>query len=165
MTIFKTFITCTVFFFASQLMGQDISQNAIGIRIGDGDGFGTEVSYQRYLGENNRLELDFGWIDDNDFDGYKLTGIYQWVWILDGKFNWYAGAGAGFGSYDIDHDNNGINPDDDSETFLLVAGQVGIEYNFDIPIQVSVDTRPELGFGDFNDDLGLGIALSVRYRF
>jgi hypothetical protein len=32
--------------------------------------------------------------DDN---AIKLTGLYQWVWNIDGGFNWYAGVGGGVG--------------------------------------------------------------------
>ena len=32
---------------------QDISKNALGLRLGDNDGFGGEISYQRGLGKNN----------------------------------------------------------------------------------------------------------------
>ncbi|NNF85983.1 MAG: hypothetical protein HKM26_05480 [Winogradskyella sp.] len=138
---------------------QTISDNAIGLRLGDSDGFGAEVSYQRALGGNNRLEADLGWRSGNDFDGFKLTGIYQWVWELDGNFNWYAGAGGGLGSYSFD--NNAI----DDETFVFLAGDIGIEYNFDIPLLLSLDFRPEIGFGNFNDDLDFDIALGIRYQF
>ncbi len=78
---------------------QNISDNAIGLRLGDSDGFGAEVSYQKSLGDINRLELDLGWRDSNSTSGFKLAGIYQWVWGLDGNFNWYAGVGGGLGSY------------------------------------------------------------------
>jgi len=136
---------------------QEIADNAIGLRLGDSDGFGAEISYQRALGGNNRLEADLGWRSGDDYDGFKLTGLYQWIWQLDGNFNWYAGAGGGFGSYGFD--------DDDNESFLFVAGDVGIEYNFDIPLLLSLDFRPELGFGDFRDDLNFDIALGIRYQF
>ncbi|WP_431134312.1 hypothetical protein [Psychroserpens mesophilus] len=141
---------------------QDISDNAIGIRLGDSDGFGAEISYQRALGDNNRLELDLGLRSGSNYDGFKLAGLYQWVWQLDGNFNWYAGAGGGLGSYSFDNVPNGF---DDSETFLFLAGDIGIEYNFDIPLQLSIDARPEFGFGDYRDDLDFDIALAVRYRF
>lgn len=138
---------------------QTISDNAIGLRLGDSDGFGAEVSYQRALGGNNRLEADLGWRSGNNYDGFKLTGIYQWVWELDGDFNWYAGAGGGLGSYSFD--NNSF----DDETFVFIAGDIGIEYNFDIPLLLSLDFRPEIGFGNFNDDLDFDIALGIRYQF
>ena len=54
---------------------QEISKNAIGIRLGDNDGFGGEVSYQRHLNSNNRLEFDLGWRDSNNYDAFKLVGF------------------------------------------------------------------------------------------
>ena len=53
----------------------------------------------------------------------------------------------------------------DDETFIFAAGDIGIEYNFDIPLQLSLDFRPELGFGNYSDDLDFDIALGIRYRF
>jgi len=143
---------------------QNISDNAIGLRLGDSDGFGTEITYQRALGDINRLEVDLGWRDGKNYDGFKLTGIYQWVWQLDGSFNWYAGVGGGVGSYSIDDDVPGFE-NDDSDTFLFAAGNIGIEYDFDIPLLISLDFRPELGFGDFRDDVDFDIALGLRYQF
>lgn len=154
--ILTTFAIFTGFAFMN---AQEIADNAIGLRLGDSDGFGAEVSYQRALGDNNRLEVDLGWRSGSGYDGFKLTGLYQWVWELDGNFNWYAGAGGGFGSYSFD--NNAF----DDETFFFVAGDIGIEYNFDIPLILSLDFRPELGFGDFRDDVDFDIALGIRYQF
>ncbi|MFG6685896.1 hypothetical protein ACGK9U_04880 [Mariniflexile sp. HNIBRBA6329] len=151
------------FTFASN--AQDISNNAIGLRLGDSDGFGAEISYQHALGSNNRLEVDLGWRDGKDFDGFKLTGLYQWVWNIDGGFNWYAGVGGGLGSYSFDNAPAGV---DDSDTFIFAAGDIGIEYNFDIPLLISLDFRPEIGFGDDsfkNNDLDFDIALGIRYQF
>ena len=145
--------------FTTMSQAQEIADNAIGLRLGDSDGFGAEISYQRALGDNNRLELDLGWRSGNSFDGFKLTGLYQWVWSLDGNFNWYVGAGGGVGSYDFDA------PINDSETFFFAAGDIGIEYNFNIPLLLSLDFRPEIGFGDFNDDTDFDIALGIRYQF
>lgn len=136
---------------------QDISDHAIGMRLGDGDGYGAEITYQRALGDINRLEIDLGVEYGDDFNGFKATGIYQWVWNIDGEFNWYAGAGGGLGSVDRDNDDSGV--------FLQAAGQVGIEYNFDIPLQLSLDIRPEIYFGGFRDGFDRDIALSLRYRF
>ncbi|WP_298346019.1 hypothetical protein [uncultured Algibacter sp.] len=155
-------LSIAVLGFAFTSNAQDISENALGLRLGDSDGFGAEISYQRALGENNRLELDLGIRDGKGYDGFKLAGLYQWIWLLDGNFNWYAGVGGGIGSYSFDNVPDGV---DDSETFIFAAGDIGIEYNFDIPLQLSLDARPELGFGDFRDDLDFDIALSIRYRF
>ncbi|MEE2802801.1 MAG: hypothetical protein VX550_11530 [Bacteroidota bacterium] len=147
------------------ISAQEISNNAIGIRAGDGDGFGTEISYQRYLGGNNRLEIDLGIESGNNFDGFKASGIYHWVWNIDGGFNWYAGPGAGIAFIDLDDDFPGRDRFDDSETSLFVGGQVGIEYNFDIPLILSLDVRPEFYFGDFRDGNDFDVALGIRYQF
>ncbi|AUC80120.1 hypothetical protein CW736_12400 [Nonlabens sp. MB-3u-79] len=145
---------------------QEISKNAIGIRTGDGDGFGTEISYQRALGANNRLEIDLGYESGKNFDGFKATGVYQWIWNLEGGFNWYAGAGGGLGTISLDNDFPGRDQfTNDSETFFFAAGQVGIEYSFDIPLLLSLDVRPEFYFGDFRDGNDLDIALGIRYLF
>ncbi|APY00240.1 hypothetical protein CLV86_0328 [Lacinutrix venerupis] len=147
--------------FSYAATAQEISENAIGLRIGDSDGFGAEISYQRALGDNNRLEADLGIRSGSNYDGFKLAGLYQWVWLLDGNFNWYAGVGGGVGNYSYDLPFNA----DESETFFFAAGNIGVEYNFDIPLVLSLDARPELGFGDFRDDLDFDIALGIRYQF
>jgi hypothetical protein len=149
----------------SFVQAQQISPNALGLRLGDSDGFGAEISYQRALGGSNRLEFDLGWRDSNNWDAFKLAGLYQWVMPLDGNFNWYLGAGGGLGSYDYNDQYAFDNNVDDSGTFIFAAGDVGIEYNFNIPLLLSLDFRPELGFGDFNSDLDFDIALGVRYQF
>jgi opacity protein-like surface antigen len=144
---------------------QEISKNALGLRFGGNNGVGAEVSYQRGLTENHRLEFDLGWRNDNNFDAFKLTGLYQWVWNIDGGFNWFAGAGAGIGAVDYGNDYNSHNNNDDTDFFAYAAGDIGIEYNFDFPLLIALDFRPELGFNDFNDDLDFDIALSARYQF
>jgi hypothetical protein len=140
---------------------QEISENAIGLRLGGGDGYSTEVNYQRALGAGNRLEFGLGFLDNDNVDGFQLSGIYQWVWNIDGGFNWYAGPGAGLATVQFD---NGF-VESDTETSIFLAGQVGIEYNFDIPLLLSLDTRPVIDFGDVRDDLEFDIALGIRYQF
>jgi hypothetical protein len=78
----------------------------------DSGGFGTEITYQRALGSNNRLELDLGWRNRKDYNGYddnaiKLAALYQWVWNIDGGFNWYAGVG-GIGTFGYDYDKHSL---------------------------------------------------------
>ena len=147
--------------------GQEISKNALGLRLGDNDGFGGEISYQARLSTNKRLEFDLGWRDGKNYDGFKLAGLHQWVWNIDSGFNWYAGLGGGVGSYSF-NDKDFNNGNDYTDTFVFAAGDIGIEYNFDIPLLISLDFRPEIGFGDErydNNDLGLDIALGLRYQF
>ncbi|WP_151675385.1 outer membrane protein [Patiriisocius marinus] len=151
----------------SVVSAQEISKNAIGVRLGDSDGFGVEANYQRAIGSNNnRLEFGLGIRDNDNYEAFKLVGLYEWVWNIDGGFNWYAGPGAGVGQVngkDGIFENDRF--EDEDETFAFVAGVAGIEYNFDFPLLLSLDVRPEFGFGDYRDDLDLDIAISARYQF
>ena len=156
-----------LFGLAISSQAQDISKNALGLRLGSNDGFGGEISYQRGLSKNNRLELDLGFRNSNNVDAFKLTGIYQWVWEIENNFNWYAGIGGGLGSWSYDY-NSGGNKYKDSGTFVFIAGDIGIEYNFDIPLQIALDLRPELYFNSEKyreQNFGPDLALSLRYRF
>lgn len=100
---------------------QEISDNALGLRLGGANGFGAEVSYQRAVGSNNnRLEFDLGWRNDKNFDAFKLVGLYQWVWNIEGGFNWYAGAGAGVGSVSDNRDFDNDFHDHNDGAFLFV---------------------------------------------
>ena len=129
---------------------QDLSKNAIGLRLGASDGMGAEISYQRALGASNRIEGDLGWRDSSYYSAFKLTGIYQWVFGMGGKgFNWFVGAGGGVISWsrnedyyrryykhkkDYDYYYYYNNADDKNGFGAFVAGDVGIEYHFDIPL-------------------------------
>jgi hypothetical protein len=154
-------VTSLIIGLSSSVYSQSISKNALGLRLGDNDGFGGEISYQRKLTEKNRLEFDLGWRNSNNINAIKVVGLYQWLWNIDGGFNWYAGVGGGLGTWSFDSNN-------DNGVYALAAGDLGIEYNFNIPIQLSLDFRPELYFNsnDFRDDnFGSDIALGIRYKF
>jgi hypothetical protein len=128
---------------------QQIADNAIGLRFGGGNGVGGEISYQKALGENNRLEVNLGLA--NEFTNFKATGLYEWVWNIEEQFNWYAGFGGGIVSA------NG--------TGIYGAGVIGVEYDFNAPVLLSIDYRPEIGIAGGLDGLNSDIALSVRYQF
>lgn len=128
---------------------QDIADNAIGLRLSGGNGAGGEISYQKALGNTNRLEIDLGLA--NEFADFKATGLYQWVWSLEEQFNWYAGFGGGIVSA------NG--------TGIYGAGVIGIEYNFNAPVLLSLDYRPEIGVAGGLDGLNSSFSLAVRYQF
>lgn len=134
-----------------------VDGKAIGLRFG---GVG-ELSYQHPFSDSHRAELDLG------FGAWRvgLTGIYHWVFdlstVADG-LNWYVGPGAAVGLYyGTYYSNSGL--------YAGIAGQVGIEYNFDtLPLQLSLDYRPVIylvrpaftpsGYYE-------GICLGVRYKF
>lgn len=168
-SILLVLVTCTSF---TVLQAQEIADNAIGLRLGDSDGFGAEISYQRLLGRYTRAEIDLGYRDSREHDAIKLIGLYQWVYPIDRGLNWYYGFGAGMGSADFAPRPNADNPSlgeiPDGGFFALLAGDVGIEYNFDIPVLVSLDIRPEygvIGFNNFDNHFNFDVALGVRYQF
>ncbi len=149
--------------FLIQLNAQEIADNTLGLRFGDDDGLGAEITYQKFLYNNNRAEIGFAWRNNKNYNAFKLTGTHQWLFNFDqliNGMNWYVGAGGGFGSWKLKDDLPG-----DDGTFLFIAGDIGVEYKFDFPLLLSLDFRPELGFSDFNDDLGVDIALGARYVF
>ncbi|WP_317164267.1 hypothetical protein [Flavobacterium sp. xlx-214] len=140
---------------------ESVSNNTIGIRFSYNDGVGPEVSYQRLLNDTNRLELDLGWRQSKHVDAFKLTGLYQWLWNIEGGFYWYAGVGASVGSWK--HNYGKYN---DSGAIFAVDGNIGLEYNFDFPLQVFVDFRPEVYLTDYNDNnFGPDFGLGARFKF
>jgi len=161
----KKVIVSAVLFVGAVLssQAQDISKNSIGLRLGDNDGFGAEISYQRRLTPINRLEFDLGWRNSDEVDAIKLAGMYQWIWNIDKGLNWYAGAGGGNGSWRYSNEGESNNG-----TFVFISGNLGIEYQFDFPLQLTLDVRPEIYLlsGDYREtNFGPDLALGIRYRF
>lgn len=166
----KQLLIFLVILIAASARAQEISNHALGLRLGDSDGFGAEISYQKKLKTSNRLELDLGWRDSRRYNAFKLAGVYQWVRPIDGGFNWYYGFGGGLGSVAFERTlNNNDQPfDPDGGLFIFAAGDIGIEYNFDFPLLLSLDFRPEIGvvgYKEFSDNFDFDIALGVRYQF
>ena len=130
-----------------------------------------QVSSSAFVGDGKELEHVLKITSNPDqynlttigSDAYRLTGLYQWVWNIDGGFNWYAGAGGGIAQVNFNDVPIGI---DDSETYVYAAGDIGIEYDFDIPLLISLDFRPEFGFSNvLDDDIDFDIAFGIRYQF
>ncbi|MFN0275710.1 MAG: hypothetical protein ACKVPJ_08190 [Chitinophagales bacterium] len=141
------------------------SQNnsAIGIRFGGSDGVSGEISYQNFIGGPNRIEVDLGFIDADGFDGFKATLMYHWVKGISDSFYWYIGAGGSVGAWTSDEGSPVSDNKHEDGLFIDANGQIGIEYNFEIPLQISLDARPEIGL--INDDFDFGYGLGVRYTF
>ncbi len=134
------------------------AQNNLGVRLGGGQGYNAELSWQHGLG-SNRLELDLGWHGDDGYTDFNLTGIYQWTGEIGSGFGWYAGIGAHVGYWNYDAIN-------DSDIALALAAQAGIEYKFNaIPIQLSLDIRPRFYLIPDTDFHWGDIALGIRYCF
>ena len=157
----KIFLTLALVVSMVSAIKVQADNKAIGLRLGGGFGGGAEISYQQPLDKSNRLEVDLGL---NSW-GFGLNGIYQWVWDLsdlgDG-FNWYAGVGAGIGTYNFNYGND-IHANRDFS--IGVLGQVGLEYKFEIPLTLSLDYRPGIYFVPSFNGTYDGICLGARYRF
>ena len=155
-------------------MAQD---NAIGIRLSENNGFGAEASYQRDLSKKGRLEANLGFKNygNGRYSGYnyglnefKLTGFYHWTFDIKDGFRWFVGPGGGVGAWRVNYDDSSFK--DQNGTYFILAGNGGVEYNFDFPLRVAVDFRPEVYIGsdyvDINDrNFGPNVGISARYRF
>ncbi|MFT3738569.1 MAG: hypothetical protein QM786_07405 [Breznakibacter sp.] len=141
-----------------------INDHALGLRLGGSNSVSNEISYQHGLSNKNRFEADLGLRNHKYYSAFSLSGVYQWVWGIESGFSWYAGVGGQLGSWSWKDKYSG---DDDSGTWLAVLGQIGIEYQFtEIPIQISIDTRPSIGLVNYNSELGYwDLALGIRYTF
>jgi len=163
------FLTITIL---ASLYTLNAQPRSIGARLG----YGAEISYQHYF-NGNFLEADLG---TAGFKSITLHALYDWiiatpVWTTKGDWAFYGGVGLGTGYYNYEKDETveGIlETREHRYGFLGVAGQIGLEYTFWFPLQISVDLRPVIGpkFGDggglFNEYKSFFIPfISVRYMF
>lgn len=157
---YKHLLLGVSFVFATTLASAQVNPHAIGLRLGGGSVSGAEISYQHGLTGINRIEFDLGFANSNHYSAFSLSGTYHWVhptnWTQG--MNWYIGPGAYLGGRSWHSDYFG---DRGSQFLLGINGQVGLEYNFQFPLQVSLDLRPRLGIigdsGNLDFDLGLGV--------
>jgi len=159
----KQLVTLAICLLSITAFSQVKNQHAIGMRLGGGNTFGSQVTYQYGLSNYNRIEADLGFVSNNNGNGFNLSGVYQWVWAIESGFNWYAGPAVTLGSwsYKSKYDGSG-----DSGAYFGLGGQIGAEYNFvEVPINISLDTMPQFGFGPTNQHFNMGLSLSVRYTF
>ena len=183
-----------IIIFAAAAVSAYAQPRAMGIRTGAG---GFEADYQHDIKKNQFIEgnlgLDFGAVVKGA-PGLKATAVYNFIWARPAwtnKGTWalYAGPGVSMGYvYDSDHIKEGreVLPYNHGGFMLGVCGQVGAEYTFWFPLQLSVDLRPTVAMhmggkgaaisadrvqehmkiglyeGGF---LGFIPSLSVRYRF
>jgi len=159
-SILLVFITCCT----GWTYSQDI-RNTFGLRLGYD---AQEISYQLPLGHVTRLELTLG---ANTYGrnqagkicrGVGLNGLYQWVndlSNLSAGLKWYLGVGANV----LDHGSvsKGLYG-------TGVMGQIGVEYNFNSPWQLSLDYRPGWywlpGSGNIYRTSWNAPCVSIRYQ-
>lgn len=161
-----------LFFITASMNAQEVANHAFGLRLGESDGFGAELSYQKSIGRYSRIELNAGYRDSREFDAFKATLLFQNVFSIDGIFNWYYGFGGGAGSVkfepipSVNNTNNIVVPE--GGLFVFAAGDIGIEANLNMPLVISLDIRPEigiLGYENFDNSFEFDVALGIRYQF
>ena len=127
---------------------------------------GTEIqlTYEHAIGtRGDFLESDLG---------YELIGLvnlsaaYDFMiarprWTERGDWGFYVGPAVKIGGAGVGY-------------YIALGAQVGMEYTFDFPVQISMDIRPAIGsaFIDGNPSFYAGgvifgglPSLSIRYRF
>lgn len=190
----RIILTISIILAAASLAGAQ--PRSAGIRIG---ATGFDATYQHAMNSNQFIEgnvgLDFGY-NSNGKAGFKATAIYNFIWARpawtqEGSWALYAGPGISIGGvndmavYKFGKERLGYL---DGGFMLAAAVQVGLEYNFEFPLQLSVDIRPYIGMhlndgkyydviaqenrsygstAGFYDNgiMGLIPTLSIRYRF
>ncbi|MFN0276880.1 MAG: hypothetical protein ACKVPJ_14120 [Chitinophagales bacterium] len=156
----QIFVALFFFFYLTSLHAQS---NALGVRLNGGTLMEAEISYQAWLGNHNRLEIDAGFGGKSYLNVLKTTAIYQWVFELDDPLLWYVGMGASTGFWDFQDD---YVVTDDSGVFLNAAGMIGADYTFEIPLQISFDFKLEYGIlNGFTDGFDGGVGFGLRYIF
>ena len=173
--IFLTIVFAAVAFTATA------QPRALGARIG---ATGFEADYQHDMFKNQFLQgnlgLDYGVLADSK-PGIKATAIYNFIWARPawthlGTWAMYAGPGASMGYvYDNAHFKDGleVRPYVAPGFMLGVCAQVGVEYTFWFPLQLSIDLRPTVGMHVDSERVGLydsgflGFSphVAIRYRF
>lgn len=145
-----------------------------------------EFSYQHSITDGMYVDLTagYGYAFFSGWGHYDVNASFDWTFNIKGIWNWFVGpsVGVGFGSgynyryysrqggYDIWGDYHST--DAPYMPFRLnVGGQIGFEWQFGIPLNLTVDWRPTLNvLGLVNPYYekwsGLyNFGVGVRYRF
>jgi hypothetical protein len=150
-----TMLLAISFFFVGN--AQDYN-TGIGLR----GGFSNGLTIKHFISQKVALEG----ILSSRWRGFEITGLYEVhnrAFDTD-RLNWYYGFGAHVGFWD----GNRVpwSEDDDQYTVIGLDGILGLEYNFsEIPINLSIDWKPEFNFYGYSGFWADGGALSIRYIF
>ena len=126
-------------------------KTAAGVRLGPNTAaISGGFTAKHFINENTALE---GIIGINN--GLGICGLYEKHFNIEAVNNlqWF----AGFGGYVAFNNNN---------TFIGGAGIVGLDYKFEeIPLNLSLDWKPELNIISKVNFESSGIGLSARFTF
>ena len=158
----RRFLLTLIATFASVFIAS-AQPKALGLRTG----MDCQLSYEHGMPSNDFMEVDLGAefiygyaVGLNAAAGYNFM-VAQPKWTQQGEWGFYVGPAVKAGYLWVGG-------------YLAVGAQVGLEYNFDFPLQVSMDIRPTVGVameGGACRIYGAGAilgsipCLSLRYRF
>ena len=174
---------CLAIVAALLLSSLSMAQQAVGLRVGGGSKFTAEFSYQfafhrteesltdtwwqrlthkttlSPISDADRMELDLGFgstvtSSSESLNYANLSVTYQWHNGVTRRAGWYLGPGAYLSLYQFE---------DRSDMGFGIGGQVGVDYTFRFPLQVSADFRPMFRLAGGNFGMGWGIAIGCRY--
>ena len=138
-------ITCCSFF--QQVNGQEYS-NGLGIRLSTSQAtINQSVSYRHYFNENTAVEALLS------FDPIAIGALYEKVYPLGAPgLQWFFGGGA----YVAFKGDNVIG----------AMGIIGLDYTIpSMPINLSLDWKPELNLVNNVNFQASAVGLSVRFVF
>ena len=124
---------------------------ALGLRFGYNYGAGASLSYQHWIG-GDFLDADLGWCQS----GFSGSAVYDFTIFRSGGFGFYGGPGAHVGVF---------NGDSGSFVSAGIVGELGVEYNFPIPLQISLDFRPIISVVPSFSPIWTSASLGLRYQF
>ncbi len=134
------------------------AQNAIGVRLGGGQGSNAELSFQKGMG-TSRLEFDLGWHNYEHASSFFFAALYQFHQDIAAVPNlgWFVGVGGKVDYWSALSSNN---------IGLGIVGQAGLDYYFQaVPLQLSLDIRPCFYLIPDTDFHWGDVALGIRYTF
>ena len=154
----KKFII-VILFLAALGFAASAQPRAVGARVGN---YGLDVSYENYAGEKDFLEFELGLDDAFNTNAFHFDGVYNIMiahpdWSTYGQWGFYAGPGASVAVWK--------NDDDENLVYAGILGNVGLEYIFDFPLQVSLSVRPRLMFGDGKVRRNGLFTLGIGFRY
>ena len=157
-------IILTIFIAILAALPAKSQPKALGLRLGND----CQVSYEHNIGERaNFLEADLGMQFYYGYAaGLNAAVAYNFMvaqpdWTEKGQWGFYVGPAIKLGYVWVGG-------------YVAVGAQVGLEYQFECPLQLSLDIRPVVGISSegggvniYGADAILGSipCLSVRYSF
>jgi uncharacterized membrane protein len=146
----KIVFVFSILFFTLAASAQEYN-NAVGIRLGPNSAnISPGFTIKHFLNATNAVEGIVG-----VSNGIGLCALYEWHHPIESAehLNWFVGAG-GYAAFRY------------STSFIGAAGIVGLDYKFEqIPLNISVDWKPELNLITNVGFEASGVGVSARFTF